>query len=248
MNARASSIDVSGVRDALATLGLSEGADAAALKAAFRTAVKAARPDQVQGDAERFRRVIAAYRLIQAHQPARPALAAPQDRPPPAPVLVVTPLQAVTGAPVELRLGSGLGGRTVRIAAPAGLRTGDHLRLRGGARDGGDLYLPVLIRAQDGLSVLGDDLFMTWPVERRTMADGGRVEIETHAGPRSAWITPDRAAPVRVRLKGLGLPARGSRPAGHLFVSLTPTQDTPSAAGDLLLRFTRAWTPERLAA
>ncbi len=106
----------------------------------------------------------------------------------------------------------------------------------------------VLIRPEDGLSVVGDDIFMTWPTEQRLMADGGRVEIETHAGTRSAWITADMAAPVRVRLKGLGLPARGSREAGHLFVTLTPSSDVPSAAEDLLLRFTRVWTQERLAA
>lgn len=236
--------DASGVREALAILGLTGAVDAVGLKAAFRTAVKAARPDHPGGDAERFRRVIAAYRLIQAHQPARPALAAPHIRPAPAPVLVLSPLQAVCGAQVELALGD----RTVRVMAPAGLRSGDHLRLKRGAVDGGDLYLSVLIRPEDGLSVIGCDLFMTWPTERRLMADGGRVEIETHAGTRSAWITPDMAAPVRVRLKGLGLPARGSRGAGHLFVTLTPSSDTPSAAEDLLLRFTRVWTPERLAA
>ena len=236
--------DVSGVREALSTLGLDSGADAAALKAAFRAAVKAARPDQPGGDAERFRRVIAAYRLIQAHRPARPALAAPKVRPAPPPVLVLSPMQAIAGAQVDLRLG----GRTVRVTAPAGLRTCEHLRLRRGAADGGDLYLSVLIRPEDGLSVMGDDLFMTWPTEPRLMADGGRVEIETHAGARSAWITPDMTAPVRVRLKGLGLPARGSRAAGHLFVTLTPSSDVPSAAEDLLLRFTRVWAVDRLAA
>ena len=244
MSAHGHPSDVSGVREALSTLGLSGDVDAAALKTAFRAAVKAARPDQTGGDAERFRRVIAAYRLIQAHQPARPALSAPQLRPAPAPALVLSPMQAIAGARVELRLGA----RVVRVTAPAGLRSGDHLRLRCGAADGGDLYLSVLIRPEDGLSVVGDDIFMTWPTEQRLMADGGRVEIETHAGTRSAWITADMAAPVRVRLKGLGLPARGSLEAGHLFVTLTPSSDAPSAAEDLLLRFTRVWTQERLAA
>jgi curved DNA-binding protein len=106
----------------------------------------------------------------------------------------------------------------------------------------------VLIRPQDGLSVLGDDLFMSWPTPQRLLQEGGRVEIDTHAGTRSAWITPDRAAPVRIRLKNLGLPARGSRPPGHLFVTLTPSSETRSPAEDLLAQFTRAWTPERLAA
>ncbi|MFA4898821.1 MAG: DnaJ C-terminal domain-containing protein [Brevundimonas sp.] len=248
MNAPVSISDVSGVREALSILGLETDVrgdvDASTLKAAFRKAVKAERPDQAGGDAERFRRVIAAYRLIQAHQPPRPALSAPAARPAPAPVLVLSPMQALAGGQVEVRLGA----RTVQVTAPKGLRSGDHLRLRRGAADGSDLYLSVLIRPEDGLSVVGDDLFMTWAVERRLMADGGRVEIETPVGTRSAWITADMAAPVRVRLKDLGLPARGSRPAGHLFVTLEPSSDAPSAAEGLLVRFTRVWTQERLAA
>lgn len=101
MNAPVSISDVSGVREALSILGLETDVrgdvDASTLKAAFRTAVKAARPDQAGGDAERFRRVIAAYRLIQAHQPPRPALSAPTARPAPTPVLVLSPMQALAG-------------------------------------------------------------------------------------------------------------------------------------------------------
>ncbi|MBJ7510385.1 DnaJ C-terminal domain-containing protein [Brevundimonas sp.] len=235
--------DADAVRDALSTLGLQDAADAESLKAAFRAAVKAARPDQPGGDADRFRRVIAAYRLVQAYRPGDAAPRTP-DRPAAPPVLSLSPLQAVAGAKIDLRLGA----RTIRVAAPPGLRTGETLRLRGGAADRADLLLAVLIRPQDGLSVLGDDLFMSWPTPQRLLQEGGRVEIDTHAGTRSAWITPDRAAPVRIRLKNLGLPARGSRSAGHLFVTLTPSSDTRSPAEDLLAQFTRAWTPERLAA
>ena len=94
---------------------------------------------------------------------------------------------------------------------------------------------------------MGDDLYMTCPVSHRLLADGGRLEIGTHAGPRSAWLVAGHQ-PLRLRLKGLGLPARGSRPQGHLFVTLEPSEDAPSAAEDLLIRFTRVWTPDRLAA
>ena len=63
---------------------------------------------------------------------------------------------------------------------------------------------------------------------------------------------PLRMAPgqttLRLRLKNLGLPARGPHPQGHLFVTLRPSEDAPSAAEDLLLRFSRVWTPDRLAA
>lgn len=233
----------SGLNAAFACLGLDGPVEAEALTAAFRAAVKAARPDQ-GGDADQFRRIIAAYRLIQAQGGARPALAAPLKPSAPTIVVAITPMQAVGGARIPARIGA----RTLTIDIPAGLRTGQHLRLRGAAVDGGDLYLPVLIRPADGLSVMGDDLFMRWPASPRVLADGGRIEIETHAGQRSAWIAPDMRTPVRLRLRNLGLPARGQRPCGHLFVTLDPSSDAPSAAEDLLVRFTRVWTPERLAA
>ena len=38
------------------------------------------------------------------------------------------------------------------------------------------------------------------------------------------------------------------KPGGSRFVTLTPSSGAPSAAEDLLVRFTRVWTPERLAA
>ena len=233
----------SSLTEAFAVLGLHGPAEQDALARAFRLAVKSARPDQPGGDAERFRRVISAYRLIQSHG-LRPALAAPVHRPAALPVVGLTPRQAIAGADTTVRLG----GRTLRIYAPAGMRTGEHLRLKAGGADGSDLYLPVLIRPNDGVAALGDDLYMTWPVAPRLLADGGRVEIETHAGARSAWVAPGLTDPVRLRLRGLGLPARGAHPQGHLFVSLKPSEDAPSAAEDLLARFTRVWTPERLAA
>ena len=232
-----------GLNEAFAVLGLHGPAEQDALTRAFRLAVKSARPDVAGGDAERFRRVIAAYRLIQSHG-SRPALAAPVQRPAALPVVGLTPLEAVLGGEATVRLGD----RTLRVHAPAGMRTGEHLRLKSGAQDGSDLYLPILVRTADGMSVLGDDLYMSVPVATRVLSDGGRVEIETHAGPRDAWVAPGLTDPVRLRLRGLGLPARGSHPQGHLFVSLTRSESAPSAAEDLLARFTRVWTPERLAA
>ncbi|MBW8302432.1 MAG: J domain-containing protein, partial [Brevundimonas sp.] len=194
------------------------------------------------GSAHRFRRVIAAWRLIQSREPVR-ALAPPRTRPPSPPVVAISPMDALNGGHVAVRLA----GRTLDIRLPRGLRSGEHLRLRGAGDGGADLYLPVLIRAADGLRVLGDDLFMDWPVPTRLMEDGGRLEIDTHAGSRSAWIVAGQT-PLHLRLRDLGLPARGSRRQGHLFVHLQPAGDTPSAAEDLLVRFTRVWTPDRLAA
>lgn len=229
--------------EARALLGLDGPTGPEAAAAAFRAAVKAARPDQPGGDAERFRQIIAAYRVLQAGG-LQPALPAPKRRPAPLPVVTLTPLEAVTGAAKTVSYRR----RKLQVRIPAGLRSGEHLRLRDAGNDGEDLFLPVLIRASGGLSVLGSDLFMTAPASQRVLQDGGRIEIDTHDGVRTAWVVAGLQSPVRICLKGLGLPARGARPAGRLFVTLTPSADAPSAAEDLLARFTRVWTPERLAA
>ncbi len=236
--------EIVSIAEARALLRLDGPVDGPALTDAFRRAIKAARPGLPGGDEALFRRTIAAWRLLQTQGRAPLALAAPDMGAAALPVVGISPLQAVHGGRADIRLGE----RTLRVRIAPGLRTGDHVRLKGIGPDGGALHLPVLIRPTDGLSVLGGDLHMSWPTPPRLIEDGGRIEIETHAGPRSAWITPGLMVPVCLRLRDLGLPARGTRPAGHLFVTLTPSADAPSAAGDLLSRFTRVWTPERLAA
>jgi curved DNA-binding protein len=234
--------EVASTHEAYALLGLTGPADVTALKAAFRKAIKAARPDTPGGSEARFRKVIAAWRLIQ-QETAPLALAAPVRTAPALPVVGLSPDVALNGGMVTVRLGR----RTLRVRVPAGLRSGEHLRLKAGGDGGADLYFPVLVRGDGQLSAVGDDLYMTFPVPLRLLEDGGRLEIETHAGRRSAWLVAG-CQPLRLRLRGLGLPARGARPQGHLFVTLEPSEDAPSAAEDLLLRFTRVWTPDRLAA
>ncbi|MBU1539733.1 MAG: J domain-containing protein [Alphaproteobacteria bacterium] len=234
--------EVASIREASALLGLTGPVEGEALTAAFRIAIKAARPDAPGGSDARFRKTIAAWRLLQ-RETAPLALAAPATRSATPPVLAISPLDALQGGTAEARIGP----RTLRVRVPAGLRTGEHVRLKAAGDGGADLYLPVLVRGADGLSAVGDDLYMTCPVSPRLLEDGGRLEVETHAGVRSAWLVTGRQ-PMRLRLKGLGLPARGTRPQGHLFVTLELSQDAPSAAEDLLVRFTRVWTPDRMAA
>lgn len=218
-------------------------------RTAFRLAIKAARPDLPGGDAERFRQIIAAWAVIQRGQPlARQAerpTARPFTPPPPAPlIVVVSPLQALTGERIRVeRPGSPL-----LLTVPAGVRSGEVVTFAGAADDGGDLSAPVLIRPSDGLRILGGDLYMDWAVSPRLLEDGGRLEIETWAGSRQAWVAPELRQPARLRLRDLGLPARGDRPAGHLFVTLVPSQEAPTAAELLRDRFCRAWTPERVSA
>ena len=244
---RAMSGDALLIAQAQSLLGVSGPLTPQALSTAFRVAVKAARPDLPGGDVERFRQVIDAYHLLQNQPLALPAprpttpFAAP---PPPRPTLSLTPLQVLRAREVQVEVG----GKTLRVHLPQGLRTNDRVRLKSSGAEAQDLILPVLIRPADGLSVLGADLFMDWQVPTRMIRDGGRIEVQTHSGPRHAWLVPDMVQPVRLRFPGLGLPGRAERPAGDLFVKLIARDEQPSAAADMLKRFSQVWTPNPLAA
>ncbi|HVL40872.1 MAG TPA: J domain-containing protein, partial [Brevundimonas sp.] len=113
--------EVVSTRDAWALLGLTGPAEGAALTAAFRKAIKAARPDTPGGSEARFRKTIAAWRLIQ-QETAPLALAAPVRSSPALPIVGLSPETALNGGVVEVRLGR----RTLRVRVPAGLRSGEH--------------------------------------------------------------------------------------------------------------------------
>lgn len=230
-------------REAHALLGLDEPAAPEAVKAAFKAAVKSARPDQPDGDAERYRRVIEAYRLLQRLQAARAVLEGPKSEAPkgPAPpaVLEISIHEAMTGLSRPVRLP---GGKSLGLRLPAGLRNDDLVRLKGQGADGEPLMLRVRIAAEPNRAILGDDLWLTVPVEPRVLTEGGRVEVETPLGVRSIWIPKNFPADGKLRLRGEGIPARGARKDGDLFLKAAPCEPVREGARDKLKRFARAWT------
>lgn len=203
-------------------LGLAGSVTPDALTTAFRKAIKAA------DEPDRYRRLIAAWRLLQAVDALTPAL------PSPGPSVGVTPLQALQGDWVHVQCA----GRRGRVWISPGARTGDMAMVNDD--EGSAFEAAVVIRPSDGLAVVGDDLYMTVEACPRLLRDGGRIEIATHAGPRSAWVTPGLVSP-RLRLRDLGLPARADRPQGHLFVTLQAGTGSASPAEDMLARFSRVW-------
>ena len=235
-------------KDACALLGLKGPVGGDALKAAFRKAAKAARPDH-GGDEERFRRVIEAYRLLQTLETARAPLAQPKPAPPPSkpapkpeprrPVLEITPTEAMLGLVRQVEVAKG---RALGLRLPAGLRAGETVRLAGQAEGGGDLLLIVSIAAEGSMRVIGDDLWLDWPVEAPVLSMGGRIRVATPTGEHSVTVPPALPAPYRLRLKDKGLPGREGKATGHLFLTLKPiAQAKTDPAGDRLNRFKRAW-------
>lgn len=215
-------------RDVLRVGVLASPAD---LRRAFREAAKAAHPDRTGGDDGRFREVVAAFHRLNRPLPDR-IVQPPVARPQAPGVVTISPLVAFQGGAVRHDLPDG---RRLQIRLPPGLRAGDAVRA-GGAR------LSVAIAGEPAMLVRGHDLWLTVPVDPRTLAQGGRIALDTPIGRRIVWITRKAGERGLVRLIGQGLPARGPHARGCLFIRLTAARhSTDSAARTLLRRFQAAW-------
>lgn len=217
--------------EARALLGVAATASAAEIRRAYLEAAKTAHPD-AGGAAEEFLRVVAAYRRLEL---AAPADELPPETDPPKPeagTLEITPVMAWSGGWAEHCTADGA---TVRVKLPVGLRQGDEVAA-------GQETLRVVILAQDGMQVRGDDLWMTVTVSSRLLDEGGRIPVVTPIGRRILWVTKRAGERRLLRAPGLGLPARDGHAQGHLFVRLAPKAGPlDSAARVLLRRFSAAW-------
>lgn len=214
-------------------LGVKPGADAGVLTTAFREAARRTHPDREGGDAEAFRQVLEAYRLLKDGPPEPIAfIPAPAWQAPARPATVeITPAVAFAGGEASVQTSDG---RTLKLRLEPGLRAGQQVRA------GGEIFA-VVVRG-DGVTVRGDDVWITVSVEAAILADGGRITVDTPTGQRAVWINRKAADRKLVRVPGEGLPGTATRRQGDLFVRLAPGPDrAESAAKTLLRRFAAAW-------
>ncbi len=212
-------------------LGVSSASTPTEVRRAFRLAAKRAHPD-TGGDEHAFRQIVDAYNRLQDPLDERLVQTPARRRPASAPELEISPLVAMQGGEVDHRMPDG---RLIRIDLPAGLRPGDKLRAGGSE-------LCVYVRTQDGVLVRGDDVWMSVKVSPGVSKKGGRVTFDTPFGRRTVWIDRKAAERGLVRLEGQGLPPRGHRNAGHLFLRLAASPGVAdSATLALLRRFAAAW-------
>jgi curved DNA-binding protein len=204
--------------EALTVLGLDSGASAEVRKAAFRNCVKACRPDRPGGDAERFRRVIEAYRRLEQADAPAPARAWSANTP----QVEITIEEACLG-----------GARILPVVADRAF----YWQIEPGLRDGdlaceptpfGAFAFRVRIASEPDRKVMGSDLWITLGVDPWLLEDGGRLEAPTPFGPRSVWVPRGLPQSAMLRLKDWGLPARGGYPQGHALLKLVPA---PALAG-----------------
>jgi molecular chaperone DnaJ len=118
---------------------------------------------------------------------------------------------------------------TVRI--PAGISTGQRMRLTGEGESGpssgpsGDLYVVVHVQDHAFFRRDGNDLFCEMPVHFTTLALGGDIQVPTLDGTQPLSIPHGTQTGSTFRVKGLGMPDVGGRGTGDLHVAvraLTP--------------------------
>ena len=216
--------------EARALLGLSIVAAPDEVSAAFRAAAKIAHPDRPGGDAEAFRKILAAYRVLQAETrlPAR----IPPTTAVLTPFVEITPLIAIAGGEAQAVLASG---QRAAAQIPAGVHHGEVLTICGEA-------VRVRVRGDGEVQLRGSDVWVTAAAPAAVLERGGRASVATPLGPRTLWISRKVAERRLVRLEGQGRPARGEHPAGSLFIRLVPDTGAPeSPARAQLRKFAAAW-------
>ncbi len=134
--------------------------------------------------------------------------------------LPVAFLDAVRGVTQRLTLPDG-GSLDVRI--PAGLESGQVLRLRGKGDPGdppGDALIEVTVGSHPLFRREGRDILLDLPVTVAEAVLGGRVTVPTITGPVTMTVPAGSDTGARLRLRGKGVPAAAGQPAGDAYATL----------------------------
>ena len=134
--------------------------------------------------------------------------------------LAVGFLEAVRGGTQRLTLP---GGGSLDVRIPAGLDSGQVLRLRGKGGPGeppGDALIEVEVGPHPLFRREGRDIHLDLPVSVAEAVLGGRVTVPTVDGPVSMAVPAGSSTGTRLRLRGRGVPASGGQPAGDAYATL----------------------------
>ncbi|MFZ5637201.1 MAG: DnaJ C-terminal domain-containing protein [Pseudomonadota bacterium] len=127
------------------------------------------------------------------------------------------PLEAVyRGDPVRVSVG----GRSLEVRVPKGVRPGQAIRLAGQAPGGGDLLLEIEYAAHPQFEVDGRNIIHVLAVAPWEAALGASLSVPTLGGAVELKIPADSESGRKLRLRGRGLPGAGGAPAGDQIVEL----------------------------
>ena len=122
--------------------------------------------------------------------------------------------EAATGAERMVNVN----GRRLHVKIPAGVSDGSKVKLSG-AVDGGDLVINVRVKPDPRFERHGADLRIELPLTLAEALFGAEVPVPTPTGSVKLRIRPNTQNGQEIRIKGRGLPRRGSSQKGDLIVT-----------------------------
>ncbi len=114
--------------------------------------------------------------------------------------------------------------RKITVKIPAGIATGQRLRIYGEGEHGsaggppGDLYVVVHVQEHPFFHREEDDLYCEMPVAFTTLALGGDIKVPTLDGREEIHVPAGTQPGTRFKLRGKGMPNVGGRGHGDLYV------------------------------
>ena len=116
--------------------------------------------------------------------------------------------------------------RKLTVKIPAGIATGQRLRLHGEGEHGmgggppGDLYVVIHVEDHPFLHREGDDLWCEVPVTYPTLVLGGDISVPTLNGDETLSVPKGTQPDSRLRLRGKGMPHLSAHGRGDMYVNL----------------------------
>ena len=103
-------------------------------------------------------------------------------------------------------------GKNLRITIPAGIETGQIIKLKGHGAPGvnggpaGDLFITFIIAGNPTFKRTGNDLYTNASIDLYTALLGGETTIDTLTGKIKLKVSPETQHGTKTRLKGKGFP------------------------------------------
>ncbi|MEM1146856.1 MAG: DnaJ C-terminal domain-containing protein [Pseudomonadota bacterium] len=139
---------------------------------------------------------------------------------------------SVRGAKREMKMADG---RALNISIPAGVETGQSLRLKSQGKSSssggppGDAILELVVRPHPVWTRDGDDIRMTVPVPLHLAVLGGQIDVTTPMGPIALKVPEGSNSGAVLRLRGKGVQIPGK--PGHLYARLEIVVDNMKDPG-----------------
>jgi len=124
--------------------------------------------------------------------------------------------RAYVGGRERIRLEDG---RSLEVNMPAGVLSGQRIRLKGQGASGGDLYLKITLKPHTFFSLEGSDIRCQLPISPSESVLGIQVEVPTLSGLVKLTIPPAVKSGQQLRLSGKGFP-KDARTFGDQYVEI----------------------------